>query len=228
MNAKPEERAGRYTTEEARAILARAIVIESDQPELLSLDELTAAAAEAGIDTRALQAAVAEHERRNIREPARLVSFPSLLGRSLMLGAGLGLVNAGLIQVFADSAATASTVTTVALFAALVIGGSFSGADLDAPRGNRLLRFEVRTLGLFAGLGAVLLAFVNLVNPHAIPEMLLSRLLSGLGLFWLFSSTIGGAVTLWRTSDSSTERAPVPVTPICPLSPEPGAILHVN
>jgi hypothetical protein len=34
MIEKPEEIAGRYTAEEARALLARAIVVESDQLEL--------------------------------------------------------------------------------------------------------------------------------------------------------------------------------------------------
>jgi hypothetical protein len=183
-------------------------VIESDQPELLSLAELTAAAAEAGIDVRALQAAVAEHERRKIREPARLLSLPSVLSRSVQLGAGLGFVNAGLVQVFADSSATASLLTTATMFAALVISGSFSGAEREAPRSQRLVRFEVRTLGLFGGLGAALLAFFSVVSPHAIPEMMLSRFLAGLGLFWLFSSTFGGAVTLTRTADSSQGEGP--------------------
>jgi hypothetical protein len=180
-----DDTAGRFSDEQAKAILARAIEIDSRAP-MTTSDELRAIATEIGVSQASLEAALREQspavETRRMIASRRAATAVAAGGIPLGLAAGAALVSG--IDMAILAAAGVTGVGFVASGALVVLQGS----------AGTLRSFHLRNLALWGGVAAGSLVSVVLLGDGGAPLAVL--IAAGSVRRWFVSSILGSAAVV--------------------------------
>jgi hypothetical protein len=183
----------RYSEEEMREILSLALQHDQVIRASVSQSELESVAAEIGISSKALHAALAAHESRKV-PVAPIDPLPGLAWRSTALGGLIGLVSQAPLML--GESQIMMLLSPVGGVVTLMLSGA--AASHRSRVGARLgfLRFQARNLALWLGFGGASW-FIHAALLSAPVDSVRSIMVSA--MLWALSSVAGGTFAAFRS-----------------------------
>ena len=174
----------RFDDEQTKAILARAIELDTRVPSTTA-DDLRAIASDIGISAESLEAAM--REQATTAQPRRMASNPSAANRIIALGLPIG---AGI-----GAALSTTPLIGLAAFGLTAVGLACSGGLVIALGSSAKLRsFHLRNLAMWGSIAAGSFATISLLGGDTRMSVLLT--LSWCIRGWLSSGILGTAAVI--------------------------------